>query len=854
MATQEDTTHPSDDTLLATRRLIAWGLLWGSLMMGLMLIWLSNKDLDLPVLTLAPLLLLAVAGLVGSLRLLRQPAPADTTAAQFHAAILNQQRLTGRGLLVAAGLLLLLALLLIAQEGLGGFAEVCGLVFLAAISAGTAAGQLVSQAGASSRERLLEGLGKVLSTFLTGLVPIGIALGLFAWRSLRRGGVEVSPEMVGLLVFGVVCEAAFLFLKPGASGRTRDQDLRLQVLVVGGSLGLLIALVMLWRIWLWWGDIFPATEALAQSPGLWRLWLCFYVELLGLGLLFGSLLLARADIRQNIMMRRLLYGYNAVLSSFLVLVILFVANVVVAVAYPINFSWSRTQGLHSLADSSKNLLNSLKDQVEIYVLMSPGAEFYPEVRSLLENIQGYAPKVQVDYVSPDKEGTRYKRLVDKYPAVMRDLRVVSQDQEDVGRGILLVYGPDVGATARPHAFIGQGELGGRDLESHKPRSLFKGEDILMTQLRILNDREIKPKIYFTQGNGELNILLMPEFRERDALGLREGAGEVRERLKKDNYDVRGLRWRPPPEEKSPGLDIMAFAQKTAKDPLEVPEDARIVIMAAPIELRPEVVAALERYMNRKDSKLIILSNYVLHRQLPPMETGLEGFLKKFNVQLGMDFVLRHPPDLLRQDPLMVVAQPPTETRNKVAASFRNTPFILGGYLGPNPRDGIGLVRSVEPIPSPGGFEAVPLMEVAEDRRNGPVWAETDLEVLREPFRYLQRLEDKGLLDAKKSRKPVSVAVAVTDRDRKPRLVIFGDARFASNRFVHTPIPYYDFLTSSIEWLAERPGNIGIKPRESNFFVLQPEKVNKDRLIWLPLALVLMALVGLGAGIWIVRRR
>ena len=170
--------------------------------------------------------------------------------------------------------------------------------------------------------------------------------------------------------------------------------------------------------------------------------------------------------------------------------------------------------------------------------------------------------------------------------------------------------------------------------------------------------------------------------------------------------------------------------------------------------------------------------------------------------------------------------------------------------------GVGLARSVRPVATPGLFEVEPILEVRVFPEVGQraFWAETDFTAVRNAWNYLAVLEREGRLEAKVSREPIPVAVAVSDRSRKPRMVVFGDARFASNRFVRHPARYYDFLTGSIEWLAERPQNIEIKPKESVAYTLQLDKINQSRLIWLPLGLTLFVLAGLGVGLWVVRRR
>jgi hypothetical protein len=131
----------------------------------------------------------------------------------------------------------------------------------------------------------------------------------------------------------------------------------------------------------------------------------------------------------------------------------------------------------------------------------------------------------------------------------------------MGRGVLLVYHPELGEKA-PNAFIpardlGETKRGGdpRDPDA-KRKEIFKGEDAIMTQLRLLAERQgEKPKVYFTQGNREFN--LKDSIRREDIRDVvlgdadRLGAGLLLDRLKKENYDVRGLLWGAPPARRRP---------------------------------------------------------------------------------------------------------------------------------------------------------------------------------------------------------------------------------------------------------------------------------------------------------------
>src|SRR5262249_39507937 len=107
---------------------------------------------------------------------------------------------------------------------------------------------------------------------------------------------------------------------------------------------------------------------------------------------------------------------------------------------------------------------------------------------------------------------------------------------------------------------------------------------------------------------------------------------------------------------------------------------------------------------------------------------------------------------------------------------------------------------------------------------------------------------------KASPKPLPVAVTVTVRDGAPRLVVVGEASFASNRQVtKRHFPYYSLIVGSLEWLTERPVVGSGNPKRNTTYALEPG-VNTGRMILLPGWLLVLGIVGLGTGIWIIRRR
>ena len=57
----------------------------------------------------------------------------------------------------------------------------------------------------------------------------------------------------------------------------------------------------------------------------------------------------------------------------------------------------------------------------------------------------------------------------------------------------------------------------------------------------------------------------------------------------------------------------------------------------------------------------------------------------------------------------------------------------------------------------------------------------------------------------------------------------------------------------LSWLRERHNNIGIDAKKRESYTFSPN-ADLNRMFLLPSILMLAAVIGLGAGVWIVRRR
>ncbi len=699
------------------------------------------------------------------------------------------------------------------------------------------------------------------------LLLIGVALGLtgIAFALIARFGQSEMPEFTGtlrngipeivcLLLMGLLSFIGGLWMTNAKNEGMTASKMRVLVLVVGGCFGFILAGGALARAVIWSSDVFGGMRAW-QGERSWHLWLCAYVELIGLAIMFASLLSARPDVRTSAVLRRVLYGYNAVLTGLLLLATLVVFNIVVYAMVPYSFEWTKSRGAYTLSISSKNLLANLRVPTSLYVLM-PKSGLTPELSNFLENCQSESNMVQVKYVSPVSDQQEYEDLVKRFPDIPTGA------QGSLGRGVLIVYGQlsqDKTTKAPPHVFVTADRF--EEVQQNAPKEegskgtvFFKGESEIMKELSFFAKDRKKTKVYVLQGNGEPDInqqeMSPPRINLKDELASM-GCGQMVEALKKEQFEVQGLSFaKQLPKDKTTNL---VFATESGPDKRkEVPADADALIIAGPgVPLDAAVLGALERYMD-KGGKLLVFLEIVLDAQGKRMiNTGLGDFLRKYGVLAGDDFALR-----LAGDPREVIATTPRESSNELARDFARYPFKMQ------------TVRIVRPDPEAKKYKAEVVLQL--DRRVAvprPFYymAENNVKALEDPVNFLEDLDKQGALDVRISPDPLPVALAVSEKlldpgtgkeTLKPRMMVFGDAECLTNYFfVRVQQGYfaYPWVTGGLEWMAEKPGLIGPRPLEAPSYTFGPT-VNVDRIKTLPLWLMLLTTFSFGAGIWVIRRR
>jgi hypothetical protein len=667
------------------------------------------------------------------------------------------------------------------------------------------------------------------------LLGLGAALAVVPIVLLWKYGWAGAWELIvwgGLLAVVSAGGGLYLLLSPTPAGLTEADHLRFLLLSVGGLFGFLTAFLGLALPLTRYRDIFTAPlKEWAKNP--LQVWGVAAALFGGLAVLFASLLLARGVERSSMLMRRLLYGYNAFFSCFLLLAVLVLINILVhAPVWPFTFfqkefDWTE-KGIYTLAQSSENEVAALKQPVKVYGLLANDDPLAAEVTTLMDNVHAVNKNVTYEQVSPYSN-----------PEAVEKLKKYQLPPDPFG--LLVLYGdePDAQST-----FVKREELFGDVSRGENLRFTFKGEGALIKAISFLEEGKSKAVVYFTQGNGELSFK-PAGFGGEAPEQLQSSVAALVKRLGETNYDVRDL---------ALGANVD-----------RVPADAGVVVVARPTrQLSDAALKALRDYVTTgaegKKGKLVVLLD-TASTGAKPIKTGLEGLLAEFGVKVGDDRFMNLSP---RPTRVTVVPAAVGPNPNPIARAFIHRGGLVESFDFVN-------ARAVEPQPpGPGApYTVEPILEIYP---SPPVWLQADLSadpsaLLRE---YVKLARDGEIKRFVQGPPFPAVAVAVTEgggpppipgheflnQGNQPRMVVFGAADWITDQ----ELPYgrdYDLFASALYWLREKP-NLGVqtpdteKTREE--YTLKLPEDAETRLKYVPLGLLLTCVVALGLGVWVVRRR
>ncbi len=319
-------------------------------------------------------------------------------------------------------------------------------------------------------------------------------------------------------------------------------------------------------------------------------------------------------------------------------------------------------------------------------------------------------------------------------------------------------------------------------------------------------------VYFVQGHGEKN----PTVTDRG------GYSAIAATLKRDNYAV----------------ETLVLAQQK-----DVPDEATAVVLAGPTsDLLPEEAAALSRYLAKAGKLMVLLDPSLDGKMLP----NLQGLIHEWGIDVGSNIVV----DIsgATNDPSFAVAAnyPPHPITDRFSA--------LTLYP---------VARSVAVVPAGvNGHKAQPVVETSPRS-----WAEANLETLKTGVKMEP---DKGDTPG-----PITIVAAVSapvtaagdatpaadaadpaaDPDApKPesRLVVFGDADFASNAYGGVE-GNPNLFANALNWLAQQENLIAVRPKSANDRRLEMTARQQQGVLITSIFLMPALVFGVGIYTWWRRR-
>lgn len=666
------------------------------------------------------------------------------------------------------------------------------------------------------------GSGRVL--LVIGLALAGLAVWLMyqsgAWAGGPTAAVSTDAPMLFSGLFSAVCALAFLccggwqFSSETYPNRN-SLNARLIVLILTGVIGaglFALGLALLYT----WGETLTKLLREGEREGAWRVLLGLAAMLVGLMIMFGGLQSVRADEKQIIGIRRYVYGFNAFLTGFLLLAVLVVINVICYLKLPASIDATQT-GSFTLSERSRQILSELDEPVTVYIVMLPERSVYADVRGLLTKAQEVNPKIHVETLSPrDIKGIG--TLAKRFPRLTEE-----------AEGLLVVVNDDPNKSsyipARDLVQSDMNPMGGGD-RSEK----FVGESKLINEISFIRAGKTKPIVYVTQGYGEPDI---------NDMSKRDGLGILKDRLQRRNFEVKPLK-----------LDLLSP---------QVPDDANIVIVAGPKQTMPASIAgALKEYLE-KGGKMIAMFDVVdvpkTEREMPL--TGLEALMTLYSVDVTRERLFSIVPVGQQGGGIAATDQvlgdiDPKALNQPIMTPFKGVEFQFVSC------------RNIRALPDAGGGGGPRPQVLLVTSERIPVWTESN------PNADLQQTLNLFVKDRAEAKKrltsglPLMITVSESQRGipghppgpEKPKLVVFGDTTFVANLFAQDrEAVEFDLFIGALEWLRERPANIGIEARPYQYYEMDRSVATfSDRLRYMPLLVASVAVLGLGIGVWLARRQ
>lgn len=482
-------------------------------------------------------------------------------------------------------------------------------------------------------------------------------------------------------------------------------------------------------------------------------------------------------------------------------VILFVIANYFGWKYYARLDWTSDK-LYSISDKTRGILSELDRDIEIVVFLSPGEQLFGPVMELLAAYDEASNRITVRSIDPERDLLAAQELVDRFQ--ITQLNVLIFDAGDDRRVV-------------DTADLAEYDYSGMQYGEGAKMIGFKGEQVFSsTLLELMESR--KPSIVFTSGHGEMSL---------DDMSGR-GLSLARDLLGQDNFRME--EW----------MTLGAEAVPPATD---------LVVIAGPTSnfIDPEI--ELLRAHLDGGGRVLTLLDPTLAPNGGVVETGLEGLLADFGIEVGADIAVDPANPLPFFGPETIFVNIYGNHVITRALDQAQLPVIVP--LGRS-------VRAAATVPP--GLAATELILTSVDG-----WGETDLANLDQVERQesdvpgpvslavaieasVNVLED-GLADEGGSLPSIADAGDPADL----RLLVVGDSDFASNSQMQN-VPNATLLANAVNWLVDRETLVGIPAKAPEQVRLSLTRSELTRISWFVLAGLPGLALAIGLGVYLRRRR
>jgi hypothetical protein len=459
----------------------------------------------------------------------------------------------------------------------------------------------------------------------------------------------------------------------------------------------------------------------------------------------------------------------------------------------------------SLSDATVQTLDTLEQPVDVWAITGPGDPLEQGLRQLLESYRARASRIDVHFVDPERDA-----------AILMDLeRRFGLQAGRTEDGRIAADAVVIVASGDKHWFLTPRDMfEASDDDVHvKPR-----EERALTQAIRNVLGSAKTRLCFTQGHGELSL--------EPGRDDREGFGNLRDLLEKDNYELAGV------DTTAPG----------AHEPFK---DCQVVFIAgAHAPFAPEEANRLRTWLLEGGSLFAVIGPIDASTPSGMAPAGLDAALSPFGI--GLDDDLVH--DL----------EPSASIPETHGEGFFVTPrahavtaaLVPHGSDSHPPRVAMLFSRSLRHVASPGAAQPVDLLATS-----GSAFAKTSIADASNwpdvPPRAASDLSGPFVLAMASERAQAGAGAA-----HGSRVVVAGSRFLLADENWRQPRPVHGaayFVDSALSWLAARPEVVDVPSKAEVAAGVRISEEGRTEVRNYVLFLMPLAAILLGAAVWAWRR-